>query len=220
MLRNGASSHRFLDPFIRRRTRQRRGVITLVAAPGDVEVTAGSRPPSEKAYRQIFWRSVVARCRTQCRRACPHRAAACAKRKKKGSNADWYNPFDPEAKISKMKDGSTHLSHKEEHAVDMDTGAVVAVTLDGGTAGGTTTLEGTLAAAEQNREEAREHGGKDSKSTHEPSEVVADKGYHSKMVMLTLQLAGWRGRALVCRRRGCTVPRSAIFARAARAEPV
>ena len=72
------------------------------------------------------------------------------KRKKKGSNADWYNPYDPEAKIAKMKDGSTHLSHKEEHAVDMDTGAVVAVTLDGGTAGDTTTLEGTLEAAEQN----------------------------------------------------------------------
>jgi len=98
------------------------------------------------------------------------------KRKKKGSNTDWYNPFDPEAKISKMKDGSTHLSHKEEHAVDMDTGAIVAVTLDGGTAGDTTTLEGTLAAAEKNLEEAQEHAGEDSKRTHEPSEVVAERG--------------------------------------------
>jgi transposase len=69
------------------------------------------------------------------------------RKRKKGANADWYNPFDPEAKISKMKDGSTHLAHKEEHAVDMDTGAVVAVTLDSGTAGDTTTLEGTLEAA-------------------------------------------------------------------------
>jgi len=50
------------------------------------------------------------------------------------------------------------------------------VTLDGGTAGDTTTLEGTLAAAEQNLEEAREHAGEDSKRKHEPSEVVADKG--------------------------------------------
>jgi transposase len=114
------------------------------------------------------------------------------KRKKKGSNADWYNPYDPEAKISKMKDGSTHLAHKEAHAVDMDTGAVVAVTLDGGTAGDTTTLEGRLEAAEQNLEDARGHAGEDSKRTHEPSEVVADKGYHSKMVMLSLRLAGWR----------------------------
>jgi len=76
------------------------------------------------------------------------------RKRKKGANADWYNPFDPEAKISKMKDGSTHLAHKEEHAVDMDTGAVVAVTLDSGTAGDTTTLEGTLEAAEQNLAEA------------------------------------------------------------------
>jgi transposase len=114
------------------------------------------------------------------------------KRKKKGANADWYNPYDPEAKISKMKDGSTHLAHKEEHAVDMDTGAVVAMTLNGGTAGDTTTLEGTLAEAEKNLEEAREHAGKNSKRRHEPSEVVADKGYHSKMVMLALRLAGWR----------------------------
>jgi transposase len=46
-------------------------------------------------------------------------------RKKKGSNADWYNPNDPDAKITKMKDGRTHLAHKQEHAVDMDTGAIV-----------------------------------------------------------------------------------------------
>ena len=114
------------------------------------------------------------------------------KRKKKGANADWYNPHDPDAKITKMKDGRTHLAHKEEHAVDMDTGAVVAVTLQGATDGDTSTLEGTLEAAEKNLDDAREHAGEDSKRTHEPTEVVADKGYHSKMVMLSLQLAGWR----------------------------
>ena len=51
------------------------------------------------------------------------------KRPKKGSNDDWVNPNDPDAKITKMKDGRTHLAHKAEHAVDLDTGAVVAVTL-------------------------------------------------------------------------------------------
>src|SRR6202012_2135784 len=51
------------------------------------------------------------------------------KRKNKASNDDWENPHDPDAKISKMKDGSTHLAHKAEHAVDMKTGAVIAVTL-------------------------------------------------------------------------------------------
>jgi transposase len=123
------------------------------------------------------------------------------KRKKKGSNADWYNPNDPDAKITKMKDGRTHLAHKEEHAVDMDTGAIVAITVQGATEGDTSTLEGTLEAAEQNLDEAREHAGDESKRTHDPEEVVADKGYHSKMVMLTLRLAGLRSYIAEPRRR-------------------
>jgi transposase len=114
------------------------------------------------------------------------------KRKKKGSNQDWVNPYDPDAKITKMKDGRTHLAHKQEHAVDMDTGAVVAVTLQGATEGDTSTVEGTLEAAQQNLAEARKKAGAESKRTDEPKEVVADKGYHSKKVMLSLELAGWR----------------------------
>lgn len=113
------------------------------------------------------------------------------KRKKKGSNDDWHNPHDPDAKITKMKDGRTHLAHKQEHAVDMDTGAVVAVTLQGATEGDTSTIEGTLEAAEQNLDEARKHAGEDTK-TAEPENVVADKGYHSKAVILALTMAGWR----------------------------
>jgi len=50
------------------------------------------------------------------------------KRKKKGSNDDWTHPHDPDAKITKMKDGRTHLAHKAEHAVDLETGAIVGVT--------------------------------------------------------------------------------------------
>jgi transposase len=114
------------------------------------------------------------------------------KRKKKGSNKDWVNPYDPDAKITKMKDGRTHLAHKQEHAVDMDTGAVVAVTLQGATEGDTSTLEGTLEAAQQNLVEAQDNAGAESKRTDDPEEVVADKGYHSKAVMLSLELAGWR----------------------------
>ena len=51
------------------------------------------------------------------------------KRKKKGSNDDWTHPHDPDAKITKMKDGRTHLAHKAEHAVDLETGALVGVTV-------------------------------------------------------------------------------------------
>jgi transposase len=43
------------------------------------------------------------------------------KRKKKGSNDDWTHPHDPDARITKMKDGRTHLAHKTEHAIDLDT---------------------------------------------------------------------------------------------------
>src|SRR5450432_4787876 len=91
-----------------------------------------------------------------------------------------------------MKDGRTHLAHKQEHAVDMDTGAVVAVTVQGATEGDTSTIEGTLEAADQNLDEARSHAGDESKMADQPEEVVADKGYHSKCVMLSLRMAGWR----------------------------
>jgi hypothetical protein len=47
------------------------------------------------------------------------------KRKKKGSNDDWKHPHDPDAKITKMKDGRTHLAHKAEHAVDLETGVYI-----------------------------------------------------------------------------------------------
>ena len=49
------------------------------------------------------------------------------KRKKKGSNDDWTHPHDPDVKITKMKDCRTHLAHKAEHAVDLETGAIVGV---------------------------------------------------------------------------------------------
>ena len=51
------------------------------------------------------------------------------KRPKKGSNDDWTHRQDPDAKITKMKDGRTHLDHKAEHAVDLESGAVVGVTV-------------------------------------------------------------------------------------------
>jgi transposase len=114
------------------------------------------------------------------------------KRKKKGSNDDWFNPNDPDAKITKMKDGRTHLAHKEEHAVDLDTGAVVAVTIVPASAGDTATIEGTLDAAVQNLDDARKVAGDESQREGEPEEAVADKGYHSKMVLLSLRQQGWR----------------------------
>ena len=72
------------------------------------------------------------------------------KRPKKGSNDDWTHPQDPDAKITKMKDGRTRLAHKAEHAVDLETGAVIGVTVQDANAGDTTTMVETLiTAAEQ-----------------------------------------------------------------------
>ena len=59
----------------------------------------------------------------------------------------WVNPHDPEAEITQLKDGRTHLAYKAEHAVDLETGAVVAVTVAGGAAGDTETILETLPQA-------------------------------------------------------------------------
>ena len=69
------------------------------------------------------------------------------KRAQKGSNDEWVNPHDPEAEITKMKDGRTHLAYNAEHAVDLQTGAVVAVTVDSGATGDTETILETLPQA-------------------------------------------------------------------------
>jgi len=120
------------------------------------------------------------------------------KRKKKGSNDEWVNPHDPDARIAKMKDGSTHLAHKAEHAVDMDTGAVVAVTLQEADLGDTATVKETLAEAGTTVADLVEREA-EARPAAEPQvnvdgveEVVADKGYHSGPVLQELKAAGVR----------------------------
>jgi len=111
------------------------------------------------------------------------------KRKKKGNNDDWKNPHDPDAQITKMKDGRTHLAHKAEHAVDLDTGAVIAVTLQPATAGDTNTLQETLTqCGEHIREVAGDVESKAEQLNPEgPAELVLDKGYHSNDVLIVLK---------------------------------
>ena len=120
------------------------------------------------------------------------------KRKKKGSNQEWVNPHEPDARITKMKDGSTHLAHKAEHAVDIETGAVVAVTLQKADMGDTTTVKETLAEAGTTvaelieREAAIRPQEKPQVNLDGVQEVVADKGYHSGPVLQQMQAAGVR----------------------------
>ena len=117
------------------------------------------------------------------------------RRRKKGANGEWVNPHEPDAQITKMKDGRTHLAHKQEQAVDLDTGAVLAVTLTGGAAGDTTTLPTTLAATTANLATVRGAAANTATAARlapRLAGVVADKGYHSNAGLVTLTAAGHR----------------------------
>ena len=110
------------------------------------------------------------------------------RRKKRTSNKDWENPSDPDAKITKMKDGRTHLAHKAEHAVDLDTSALVAVTLHGADVGDTTSLVETAIAAAEQIEAA--HAARPTPAVL--AAIVADKGYHSNQTMIDLEAVAVR----------------------------
>jgi transposase len=110
------------------------------------------------------------------------------KRKKKTSNKEWTNPYDPGAKVTKMKDGRTHLAHKAEHAVDLETGAIVAVTVQGADEGDTTTIVETAIAAAEQVEDAQA----DVQDPQPLKEIIADKGYHSNQTMVDLDAVGLR----------------------------
>jgi len=120
------------------------------------------------------------------------------KRKKRTSNKEWMSPTDTDARVTKMKDGRTHLAHKAEHAVDLDTGAVVAVTLREADKGDTTTLDRTLceageAVAELVGREAERHSESAPKvNVAGIEEMVADKGYHSGAVVERVKSYGVR----------------------------
>jgi transposase len=100
------------------------------------------------------------------------------------------NPYDPEAEITRMKDGRTALAYKAEHAVDMETGAIVAVTTHGGAVGDSTSVGETLpAAGEAVAEPIAEPttNGKFEVNAKGVEELVADKGYHAGDVLVDLR---------------------------------
>ena len=106
-------------------------------------------------------------------------------RTKKTSNAEWTHPHDPDARVTKMKDGRTHLAHKAEHTVDLETGAVVGVTVQGADTGDTASMVETLIAAAEQVDAVLPDG---------PGieEVVGDKGYHSNETMADVKALGLR----------------------------
>jgi hypothetical protein len=142
-------------------------------------------------------------------------------RKRKGkrlSNEEWASPVDPEARIAKLKDGRTHLAYKPEHAVDLDTGAIVAAEVHLADRGDTATLPETLEAAEANLASV------DAAPTpQDPAELVADKGYHSRDGLKGPEDGAWKSRiaekkaaAGVSRWRGDDEARRAVYNNRAR----
>jgi transposase len=149
----------------------------------------------------------------------PTRAALARldrRRKQKGSNTEWQSPVDADAKITKMKDGRTHLAHKAEHVVDAESGAVVAVKVHGADLGDTSTIMESLSEAAGHIEKLMARPAL-SGMLDGMQEVVADKGYHSDDVLLGLaevELRGYisepdRGRRTW---RGDTAARKAVYA--------
>jgi transposase len=139
-------------------------------------------------------------------------------RAKKGSNGEWEHPDDPDAKITKMKDGQTHLAHKAEHAVDMETGAVLAVTLQDANAGDTTTIQQTLIAVAEQMEKLTENDETAGQIAENwLAELVTDKGYHSNETIIDLKEFKIRSYISEPKRRrrnwtGKTTERDAVYA--------
>ena len=100
-----------------------------------------------------------------------------SRKDKKVSNEDWESPVDPDSRITKMKDGTTHLAYKAEHAVDLETDMIVAAEIYHGTQADTRTLEDTVHTAQSNLQE--------SGSPVDVEDVVVDKGYYSADVLGT-----------------------------------
>jgi transposase len=113
-------------------------------------------------------------------------------RQRKGkrlSNQDWTSPTDPEARIAKLKDGRTRLAYKPEHAVDLETGAIVAAAIHPADRGDTATLPETLTTAEANLALVDA-----APAPEDPAELVADKGYHSRDGLKDLEDGPWKSR--------------------------
>ena len=98
---------------------------------------------------------------------------------KKVSNAEWTSTTDPDARIAKMKDGTTHLAYKAEHVLDLETEAILAAEIYHADQADTQTLEDSLHQAQLHQQEAG--------SGQAIKEAVADKGYHANETLAELR---------------------------------
>jgi transposase len=100
------------------------------------------------------------------------------RKNKKVSNDEWESPADPDSRITRMKDGTTHLAYKAEHVVDLDTEIILAAEIYHATEADTATLEDSLNVAQTNQQDAG--------SEQVIQEVAADKGYHANETITNL----------------------------------
>lgn len=110
---------------------------------------------------------------------------------KKVGNAQWKSKSDPDARIMKMKDGRTHLAYKAEHAVDLESGLLLGVTVHAGDAADGDTLPHTLVAAQTNLIRAG--------SSAAVRDLVADNGYHKNQTLA--QCEAWNIRTYVAEKK-------------------
>lgn len=101
------------------------------------------------------------------------------KGQKKTSNEDWESPTDPDARIAKMKDGTTHLAYKAEHVIDLDTEVIIAAEIYHANEGDHSTIVKSVEAAQQNLIEVD--------VVQDIEKVVADKGYHKAQNLVELE---------------------------------
>jgi transposase len=109
------------------------------------------------------------------------------KRKKKVPNTEWESPTDPDSRITKMKDGRTHLAYKAEHTVDLDSEFVLAAAVHPADQADSATLTGSVLQAQANLVLAG--------SEQEIKEAVADKGYHKAETLAECE--GWNTRTYI-----------------------
>jgi transposase len=98
---------------------------------------------------------------------------------KKVSNAEWQSETDPDSRITKMKDGRTHLAYKAEHAVDLDSELILAAEVYHADAADVDTIGSTISQAQDNLLQAN--------SDAQIKEAVADKGYNGNETLADLE---------------------------------
>jgi len=98
---------------------------------------------------------------------------------KKVSNQEWQSTTDPDSRITKMKDGRTHLAYKAEHTVDLDTELILAAEVYHANEADTDTIGPSVSAAQDNVIAAE--------SDANIQEAVADKGYYKNETLSELE---------------------------------